>query len=90
MIEWLRDKLKDRIKRFLDIFMIILFDLTIFCCLLLAFRFAVFLTGCVFSEETAIISIAKTVSYISAIGSYIVYTVFDLFWYIRKSFKEQS
>lgn len=80
---WMRDRLEDRLRQFFDLLMIIVFDLAVFSCALLAFWFAVFLTGRLFPEETTVVRIAKMVSGISIITGYAFYTVFDLFRYLR-------
>lgn len=87
---WMRERLEVRIKQFFDLLMIIIFDLAVFVCALLAVRFVIFLTECFFTEETTAVRIAKMVSGISVICGYAFYTVFDLFRYVRKLVKEES
>jgi transketolase len=82
-----QDKLDIRFKGMVDLLMIIIFDLIVFVCAILALWFAFFLTSVIFPEETAAVRLAKIVSCISVICGYAFYTVFDLFRYLRNLFR---
>jgi len=85
-----REKLKVQLERFFDLLMIIAFDSAVFLCAVLALRFGISITSWLFSEETTVVRIAKTMSCISVICGYAFYIIFDLIWYIRNQVREKS
>jgi TRAP-type C4-dicarboxylate transport system permease small subunit len=87
---WFRDMAGVRLKRFLDLLMLIALDFVIFLCAILVLRVAISVTQYLFSEETLVISAAKVVSHAALICGYGLYTVFDLIGYVRKLRNEKE
>jgi capsule polysaccharide export protein KpsE/RkpR len=83
----LRDKLKTHFHRSVEMVMMTVFNLMVFICAVLALRFAIFLTGYFFSQETVALRVTKTVSSIGVISTYAFHTILDLICCVREVMK---
>jgi len=83
-------ELKTQFERFYRLLLLIVFDVAVFGCAIFAFGIIVFFAELLFDEDTPEVVAAKIVSFISVIGGYAFYSVFDLGLYIKKSLKKSG